>query len=179
MCGFHEEEKEKEKELKAEEEEDEDPTRWTLAYDHKGRQHFWHRRTRRTACEIPESAILMMKGDEEEEEEEVEETPVSLIFTLLSCSDTVIWAWTRSRAPWFPHVFFTVLLLWPRSPSFRQWHMLYGLAGCLACGNTAWLDSGYLFIRRLRWFSSCPFIWQSLVRCWFCLRCAGLWFSGI
>ena len=23
-----------------------------------------------------------------------------------------------------------------------------------------------------------PFIWQSLVRCWSCLRCAGLWFSG-
>ena len=60
--GFHEEEKEKEKELKAEEEEDEDPTVWTLAYDHKGRQYFWHRRTRRTAWEIPESAILRMKG---------------------------------------------------------------------------------------------------------------------
>ena len=56
---FHEEEKEKE--LKAEEEEDEDPTGWTLAYDHKGRQYFWHRRTRRTAWEIPESAILRMK----------------------------------------------------------------------------------------------------------------------
>ena len=60
--GFHEEEKEREKELKAEEEEDEDPTGWTLAYDHKGRQYFWHRRTRRTAWEIPESAILRMKG---------------------------------------------------------------------------------------------------------------------
>ena len=53
---------EKEKELKAEEEEDEDPTGWTLAYDNYGRQYFWHRRTRRTVWEIPESAILRMKG---------------------------------------------------------------------------------------------------------------------
>ena len=48
--------------MKAEEEEDEDPTGWTLAFDHKGRQYFWHRRTRRTAWEIPETAILRMTG---------------------------------------------------------------------------------------------------------------------
>ena len=53
---------ENEKELKAEEEEDEDPTGWTLAYDNYGRQYFWHRRTRRTAWEILESAMLRMKG---------------------------------------------------------------------------------------------------------------------
>ena len=31
-------------------------------YDNYGRKYFWHRRTRRTAWEIPESAILRMKG---------------------------------------------------------------------------------------------------------------------
>ena len=51
---------EKEKELKAEEEEDEDTTGWTLAYDSYGVQYFWHRRARRAAWEIPESAILRM-----------------------------------------------------------------------------------------------------------------------
>ena len=54
-------EEEKEKELKAEEEEDEDSTGWTLAHDSDGRQHFCHRRTRRTAWELPESAILRMR----------------------------------------------------------------------------------------------------------------------
>ena len=39
-----------------------DPTGWTLAHDNNGRQYFWHPRTRRTAWEIPESAILRMKG---------------------------------------------------------------------------------------------------------------------
>ena len=109
--AFHEEEKEKEKELKAEEEEDEDPTGWTLAYDHKGRQYFWHRRTRRAAWEIPESAILRMKGMRKQEEEVEETSSWFLIFTLLSCSDTAMWAWTRSRSQFFPHVFFAVLLL--------------------------------------------------------------------
>ena len=60
--GSIEQEKEKEKELKAEKEEDEDPTGWNLAFDEYGRQYFWHRRTRRTAWEIPESAMLRMKG---------------------------------------------------------------------------------------------------------------------
>ena len=88
--GFHEEEKEKEKELKAEEEEDEDPSGWTLAYDHKGRQYFWHRRARRAAWEIPEAAILRMKGMRKRKKKKWKKLPRFLIFTLLSCSDTAM-----------------------------------------------------------------------------------------
>ena len=60
-----------------------------------------------------------------------------------------MWAWTRSRSLWFPHVFFAVLLLWPRSPSFPTvaYAVWFGWLP-LACGySTAWFDSGYLFIR--------------------------------
>ena len=86
---------EKEKELKAEEEEDEDPTGWTLAYDSYGRQYFWHRRTRHTAWR--DSGIRHTEDDEDEEEEET--SSWFLIVTLLSCTDTAMWAWTRSRSP--------------------------------------------------------------------------------
>ena len=139
--GSIEQETEKEKELKAEEEEDEDPTGWTLAYDNYGRQYFWHRRTRRTA--LGDSGIRHTEGEGDEEEEEEETYSWFLIFTLLSCTDTAMWAWTRSRSPWFPHVFIAVLLLWPRSPSFpavasagmvwlvasRVWLHLFGHVG--------------------------------------------------
>ena len=56
-----------------------DPTGWTLAYDHKGRQYFWHRRTRCTVWEIPESATLRMKGMRKRKKKKW-----FLIFTLLS-----------------------------------------------------------------------------------------------
>ena len=60
--------------MKAEEEEDEDPTGWTLAFDHKGRQYFWHRRTRPYGLGDSRNCHTEDDGDEEEEKEEEEET---------------------------------------------------------------------------------------------------------
>ena len=37
-------------------------------------------------------------------------------------------------------------------------------------------DSGYLYVCSFTCFFSCPCTWQSLVRCWSCLRCSGFWY---
>ena len=96
---------------------------------------------------------LLPGEEEEEEEEEVEETSSwFLIFTLLSCSDTAMLAWTRSLSPWFGvRVFIGVLQEWPRWSStvavvcaWLVFLVLLALCSILLSATTPWSSAAVL-----------------------------------